>query len=292
VTILAEKNQEIAVVLSSATSRVISSLLGRDVESSKKSILFSEDPLRLDTEWVLSVVYLIASEPFCVVRYHSEELVNMLKEMAGESQAPVDTALIAEVSNQISTIVGEALADELKIPHENLQTIVCDDAKIVPNPPFVSIAMDVDLKDQKTLQLAVDLPQEIAQKAGLLEENTTPPVENVSSSQSQEKNQETTTRPAAFTPMNPTNFAVGSSSFEIVHHVPMHIRAVLGRASLPLRDVVGMQVGTVFELEKVLNEPIDLYVNNVLIASGDVVVVEDKYAVKIRIVHTSSTSHS
>ena len=50
---------------------------------------------------------------------------------------------------------------------------------------------------------------------------------------------------------------------------------------MPLREVVSLQSGSVFELEKLAAEPIDLYVNNILIARGEVVVVDDKYAVKI-----------
>jgi flagellar motor switch protein FliN len=42
-----------------------------------------------------------------------------------------------------------------------------------------------------------------------------------------------------------------------------------------------MTTGSVFELDKLSTEPIDLYVNNILIARGEVVVVDDKFAVKI-----------
>ena len=47
-----------------------------------------------------------------------------------------------------------------------------------------------------------------------------------------------------------------------------------------LRGVCGVP-GSVFELDKLSTEPIDLYVNNILIARGEVVVVDDKFAVKI-----------
>jgi flagellar motor switch protein FliN/FliY len=50
---------------------------------------------------------------------------------------------------------------------------------------------------------------------------------------------------------------------------------------MPLREVVTLQSGSVFELDKLSAEPIDLYVSNILIARGEVVIVDDKYAVKI-----------
>jgi flagellar motor switch protein FliN/FliY len=81
------------------------------------------------------------------------------------------------------------------------------------------------------------------------------------------------------TPIRPA--APGQSNLDLVHDVPLEISAVLGQTELSLREVVAMQPGSVFELDKLSTEPIDLYVNNILIARGEVVVVDDKFAVKI-----------
>ncbi len=75
--------------------------------------------------------------------------------------------------------------------------------------------------------------------------------------------------------------APGQSNLDLVHDVPLEISAVLGQTELSLREVVAMQPGSVFELDKLSTEPIDLYVNNILIARGEVVIVDDKFAVKI-----------
>jgi len=88
----------------------------------------------------------------------------------------------------------------------------------------------------------------------------------------------------AFAPMQPTPMrtaALGHANLDLVHDVPLEISAVLGQTELSLREVVSMQTGSVFELDKLSTEPIDLYVNNILIARGEVVVVDDKFAVKI-----------
>jgi flagellar motor switch protein FliN/FliY len=89
---------------------------------------------------------------------------------------------------------------------------------------------------------------------------------------------------AQFAPMQPTGIrpaAPGQSNLDLVHDVPLEISAVLGQTELSLREVVAMVPGSVFELDKLSTEPIDLYVNNILIARGEVVVVDDKFAVKI-----------
>jgi flagellar motor switch protein FliN/FliY len=90
-------------------------------------------------------------------------------------------------------------------------------------------------------------------------------------------------QPVAFASMAPTPSRVshGGNNLDLVHDVPLQISAVLGKTALTLRDVVTLQSGSVFELDKLSTDPIDLYVNNILIARGEVVVVDDKYAVKI-----------
>ena len=82
--------------------------------------------------------------------------------------------------------------------------------------------------------------------------------------------------------MSPTQSrAQAGNNLDLVHDVPLQISAVLGKTALTLRDVVTLQSGSVFELDKLSTDPIDLYVNNILIARGEVVVVDDKFAVKI-----------
>jgi len=91
-------------------------------------------------------------------------------------------------------------------------------------------------------------------------------------------------QPVMYTPMSPTpprSAAPGQSNLDLVHDVPLETSAVLGQTELSLREVVAMQPGSVFELDKLSTEPIDLYVNKILIARGEVVVVDDKFAVKI-----------
>jgi flagellar motor switch protein FliN/FliY len=56
---------------------------------------------------------------------------------------------------------------------------------------------------------------------------------------------------------------------------------VLGQTSISLLDVVALQSGSVLELDKLSTDPLDLYVNDILIARGEVVVVDDKFAIKI-----------
>ena len=66
--------------------------------------------------------------------------------------------------------------------------------------------------------------------------------------------------PVAFSPMHPTPVrpaALGHANLDLVHDVPLEISAVLGQTELSLREVVSMQTGSVFELDKLSTEPIE-----------------------------------
>jgi flagellar motor switch protein FliN/FliY len=55
-----------------------------------------------------------------------------------------------------------------------------------------------------------------------------------------------------------------------------------GRAQLPLQDVLKLSAGSIVELNRTISEPVELIVNNCVIALGEVVVVEGNYGVRIR----------
>ena len=64
-----------------------------------------------------------------------------------------------------------------------------------------------------------------------------------------------------------------------VFDVPVNISAVLGRASLSVAQLLKLGPGTVLELDRKVGEAIDIYVNNRLVARGEVVVVDERLGV-------------
>ena len=71
----------------------------------------------------------------------------------------------------------------------------------------------------------------------------------------------------------------GAADLEAVFDVPVKVSAVLGRTSLPVGDLLKLGPGAVLELDRKVGEAIDIYVNNRLVARGEVVLVEDKLGV-------------
>jgi len=70
-----------------------------------------------------------------------------------------------------------------------------------------------------------------------------------------------------------------AAELETVFDVPVKVKAVLGRASMEVSELLDMGKGTVLELDRKVGEAIDIYVNNRLVARGEVVLVEDRLGV-------------
>jgi flagellar motor switch protein FliN len=71
----------------------------------------------------------------------------------------------------------------------------------------------------------------------------------------------------------------GAADLEAVFDVPVQVSAVLGRSRMDVGALLKLEPGTVLELDRKVGEAIDIYVNNRLVARGEVVLVEDKLGV-------------
>jgi flagellar motor switch protein FliN/FliY len=70
-----------------------------------------------------------------------------------------------------------------------------------------------------------------------------------------------------------------AADLEAVFDVPVKVSAVLGRARMDVSELLKLGPGAVLELDRKVGEAIDIYVNNRLVARGEVVLVEDKLGV-------------
>ena len=70
-----------------------------------------------------------------------------------------------------------------------------------------------------------------------------------------------------------------AADLEAVFDVPVQVSAVLGRTRMEIGDLLKLGPGTVLELDRKVGEAIDIYVNNRLVARGEVVLVEEKLGV-------------
>jgi flagellar motor switch protein FliN/FliY len=76
-----------------------------------------------------------------------------------------------------------------------------------------------------------------------------------------------------------TEIARTASDLEAVFDIPVHVTAVLGKSRMRVSQLLKLGRGAVIELDRKVGEAIDIYVNNRLVARGEVVVVEDRLGV-------------
>jgi flagellar motor switch protein FliN/FliY len=71
------------------------------------------------------------------------------------------------------------------------------------------------------------------------------------------------------------------SSIEMLMDVPLRVTVELGRTQMSVRQVLELQNGAVVELDRMAGEAVDVLVNDKLMARGEVVVVDDKFGIRI-----------
>lgn len=82
--------------------------------------------------------------------------------------------------------------------------------------------------------------------------------------------------------------ADGDSDIDMIMDIPVQLSVELGRTRLTIKNILQLGQGSVVELDGLAGEPMDIYVNGYLIAQGEVVVVEEKYGIRVTDIITPS----
>ena len=72
-----------------------------------------------------------------------------------------------------------------------------------------------------------------------------------------------------------------SSNIELLMDVSMRVTVELGRTRMQLAQILELQHGSVVELDRLAGDPVDIIVNDCMVARGEVVIVDDKFGVRI-----------
>ena len=83
----------------------------------------------------------------------------------------------------------------------------------------------------------------------------------------------------AFNPMN--NPILQQENIDLIMDVPLEVSVVLGRTRKSIKEILEFAPGTIIELDKLAGEPIDVMVNQKLVAKGEVVVIEESFGIRI-----------
>ncbi|MDX1336050.1 MAG: flagellar motor switch protein FliN [Gammaproteobacteria bacterium] len=71
------------------------------------------------------------------------------------------------------------------------------------------------------------------------------------------------------------------ANLEVILDIPVHVSMEIGRTRMPIRNLLQLNQGSVIELDRLAGEPMDVLVNGTLIAHGEVVVVNEKFGVRL-----------
>ena len=68
---------------------------------------------------------------------------------------------------------------------------------------------------------------------------------------------------------------------DVLENIPVTLSIEVGRAVIKIRDLMRLTQGSVVELDRIAGEPLDLLVNNTVVAQGEVVLVNDRYGIRL-----------
>jgi flagellar motor switch protein FliN/FliY len=100
----------------------------------------------------------------------------------------------------------------------------------------------------------------------------------------------TAAQPAASQVFQPLSGQASESDSDIdmIMDIPVQLSVELGRTRLTIKNILQLGQGSVVELDGLAGEPMDIYVNGYLIAQGEVVVVDEKYGIRVTDIITPS----
>jgi flagellar motor switch protein FliN len=228
-------------------------LVPADVDPARVDFLWWEQPLSLGPDFAIWV----GSEA-----RSWQEIGNRVLKSAGVDDATPDDlrGTYLEIVNQSLSGVASAISARLR------KEISCGEGRAAPPASTTagnSYAFEMTLGEQAYPLLTVfasallnlsDPPAQAAPKAA--------PPERATSASAASK--------------------TSSGSIDLLLDVELPVSVSFGRAQLMLKDVIKLTTGSIVELNRALSEPVEVIVNNCVIARGEVVVVEGNYGIRIK----------
>ncbi|HAT1801495.1 TPA: flagellar motor switch protein FliN [Legionella pneumophila] len=80
---------------------------------------------------------------------------------------------------------------------------------------------------------------------------------------------------------NPLNSDSGNEKLELILDIPVSVTVEIGRTKMTIRNLLQLNQGGIVALDRLAGDPLDVLVNGTLVAHGEVVVVNDKFGVRL-----------
>lgn len=171
-------------------------------------------------------------------------------------------------NSMFSSDSGASMFDEIPSEVEAQDNIV--DVEEVTEKPSEAV--------EEVVEETIEEPME--EKAAI---EPTVTIEETSTSNTSAKTDNLiTVRPVKFEEFkdNSVNRSI-KRNLDIMQDIPMHITVEIGKTTSSIKEVMSFKEGSVVELDKVAGEQVEIYANNKLVARGEVIVIEDRFGVRI-----------
>ena len=79
----------------------------------------------------------------------------------------------------------------------------------------------------------------------------------------------------------PATLSTNESNLDVILDIPVTLSMEVGRTEVPIQDLLALNRGSVVELDRVAGEPMDVLINGTLIAHGEVVIINEKFGIRL-----------
>jgi flagellar motor switch protein FliN len=203
--------------------------------------------------------------------------------------------MFTSVSQSIATVLDQEVSHSLSSMDliETQQDFPV--SKLTQERWFIQADFQIKVGSQKSISLQLNLPVRLAkQMVGILTDSLDEDYpEETQEMQFQSTNQSTTTK-TIDSEATPNIQSVQFSSFDessssqsepnnlnMLLDIPLQVTVELGRTKRMVKEILGVSQGSIIELDKLAGEPVDILINNKLIAVGEVVVIDENFGVRV-----------
>ncbi|WP_291637188.1 flagellar motor switch phosphatase FliY [Clostridium sp.] len=193
-----------------------------------------------------------------------DENTSPLSDNIDENEEVVQVAFKLTIGNLIDSVIMQV------IPIETAKKIVA-----------IMMGTEESMQAPKALNSQSDMKaQEVKPDHFYIEPQSTPINTNVST-EPEYYAKEVEVRKAAFQPLTKSPVYNCPRNIELILDVPLEISVVLGKTKKNIRDILNLGTGSLIELDKLAEEPVDILVNGKKVAYGEVIVADENFGVRI-----------
>lgn len=188
---------------------------------------------------------------------------------------------VKEMSTTLSSILSESYNYMTETVPEK-PSVDQDVAEIVSQPGFKGAKLKLEVEDIISSNIFVLIPDSMCH---ILQSTNKRGFDNVDDHMSAVSRMDARSSPILrktnFGQLQPEVQGEDVDNIDLVLDIPLQLSVVLGKTGISLRDLIEIKPGAIFSLEKSAGEPVELFVNERFVGYGEVIVIDEKFGVKV-----------